>query len=315
MDVLGEISKRRLVRHGQADKRYMIVSLMVVALLLLVVSRHSAEASVFEKARESVTDAAAPVLNILSGPIKAIGDAIGSVQDYFGVIEENRMLKEEQAELLQWKAEALRLRDLLSKYDRLLSLEAPPEIAHVQGHVVGESNGPFLRAMIVNVGADQDIERGQAVIDDYGLVGHVVTAGRKASRILLLTDLNSRIPVYIEEADIQAILGGRYDEAPRLEFLDTADLTGLAEGQRVLTSGRGGVLPRGLPVGVIGGIGEDGATVELYSDYDRTDVVSVLRYDFPTDVTPVETPFGELNAPSAEGAGDAAALNAAAANG
>jgi len=279
MQVLGQDRRREFGRTS--ERRFVIVFLMTLSFFLSVSSLYAAQASVFEKARENVVDVAAPILAFFAGPIQFVGDVFGDVDDYFAVRARNKELEHELAELQAWKHEALRLREQLSRYDRLMQIERAPDWSHVAARVIGESNGPYKHTMIVNVGKEDYVREGSAVVDDYGLIGHVLTAGNGASRILLLTDLNSRVPVYVEGANAQAILVGQYAERPVLKFISAPDPDDLAPGQRVLTSGRGGVLPRGLPVGELDAIGRGGPLVSLYSDFDRTDVVQVILYEFP----------------------------------
>ena len=285
MDVLGQDRREGLGRR--AESRASLILLTLVSALLLLSSLYSAEASVFKKARETVVDAAAPVLELLARPIAFVQGLVGSVTDYFHVLEQNEALREENAELRQWMNEALALREILSRYERLQTYYKPLGAMPIDAFVVGESNDSYVHSMIVNAGAGEGVARGQAVVDDFGLVGRIVDAGRSASRILLLTDVQSRVPVYVEEADVEGILVGRTKARPAISFTASSDEVVFSPGQRVLTSGAGGTLPRGLPVGVVVAEREGEAIVDLYANYARTRLVRVINYEFPT-VEPVE---------------------------
>ncbi|MEM7525466.1 MAG: rod shape-determining protein MreC, partial [Pseudomonadota bacterium] len=113
-------------------------------------------------------------------------------------------------------------------------------------------------------------------VDGEGLVGRVVGVGDRAARLLLLTDFNSRVPVKVLPSGRRAILTGANDDAPRLSFLDA--VAGVASGDRVVTSGDGGVFPPDLLVGAVAVIGEYGARVQVSADYERLEFVRVLRY-------------------------------------
>ena len=154
-----------------------------------------------------------------------------------------------------------------------------------------ESNDAFSHSMLVNVGSDEGVAHGQAVIDPSGLVGRIVDVGKAASRILLLTDVQSRVPVYIEGADVEGLLVGRTKARPAITFTQSSEPVIFEPGQRVLTSGAGGVLPRGVPVGVVSEDHKGEAIVDLYANYARTRLVRVLNYKFPTvDPDEVATP-------------------------
>lgn len=279
MDYLGQDRREGLGR--KAHSRFTLVLLILVSVLLLLSSLYSAQASVFKKAREGVMDAASPVLSLFAGPVAYINGVAGSIGDYFNVMEQNKALRQENAELRQWMNEALELRETVATFKALEGYIAPPEAQPISAFVIGEANDAFARSMIVNAGRANNVEVGQAVIGDAGLVGRIVEAGAEASRVLLLTDIQSRVPVYIEGADVEGILVGNTRSDPVISITAGADDFQAEPGQRVLTSGAGGALPRGLPVGVIRGDTRGGVAVDLYANYARTRMVRVINYAFP----------------------------------
>ena len=279
MDVLGQERREGLGR--KANSRFLLVLLMALSVLLLLSSLYSAQASVFKKARESVIDAASPVMSLLAGPIATVNGVVGYVSEYFSVLEQNRALRSENSELRQWMDEALELREIVTEFEGLQNYQTPPRAQAIDAFVIGEANDAFARSMIVNAGRARNVENGLAVVDSNGLVGRVVDAGTNASRVLLLTDTQSRIPVYIEGADIEGILVGTTRNQPIISTVATNDEVTLLPGQRVLTSGAGGVLPRAVPVGVVDGDARDGVSVDLYTNYSRVRMVRVINYQFP----------------------------------
>ena len=150
MEVLGQDRREGLGRR--ANSRALLAPLTVVSALLLLSSLYSAEASVFRKARESVLDAAAPILALFAGPIAYFQDVVGDVGDYFKVIEQNKALRAENAELRQWMDEALALRKTLAQYERLKAFQAPPDATPINAFVIGDSNDAYNHAMLVNAG-------------------------------------------------------------------------------------------------------------------------------------------------------------------
>ena len=280
MEFLGQDKREGLGRR--ANSRFILILLLLVSVLLLLSSLYSAQASVFKKAREGVIDAASPVLELAARPIAYVNDLFGYVSDYFRVLEENEALREENAELRQWMDEALELRALIAAYEGLQSYQAPPEAQPIDAFVIGEANDAFARSMIVNAGRARNVESGQAVVNESGLVGRIVDTGVNASRVLLLTDIQSRVPVYVEGADIEGILVGKTSDRPVISVTENADFVAAEPGQRVLTSGAGGVLPRGLPVGAVDSQGDGGIVVSLYANYVRTRMVRIMNYEFPS---------------------------------
>ena len=118
--------------------------------------------------------------------------------------------------------------------------------------VIANSGGGYVRAVMVNAGTEQGLSRGQAAITGAGLVGRLTEVGNRAARVLLLTDLNSRIPVVVEGSHVNAMLAGDNSERPRLIYASEPEA--LKIGDRIVTSGEGGIFPPGLPVGMVAGL-------------------------------------------------------------
>ena len=294
MEYLGQDRREGLGR--KSAPRFVLVLLILVSVLLLLSSLYSAQASVFKKAREGVIDAAAPVLELVAGPVAYVNELFGYVGDYFRVLEQNEALREENAELRQWMQDALELRTIVASYEGLQTYQAPPEALPIDAFVIGEANDAFSRSMIVNAGRARNVETGQAVVDENGLIGRIVHTGANASRVLLLTDIQSRVPVYIEGADAEGILVGNTRKKPVIDIVAGADDVAPAPGQRVLTSGAGGALPRGLPVGVVDRVSGGDIVIGLYADYVRTRMVRIINYEFPDPDDAAALSSGDLTA-------------------
>jgi rod shape-determining protein MreC len=279
MDVLGKEGRQAFGLRSNSQVGLLLFSL--VSLILLLSSLYAAEASVFKKARETALEAASPVLAFFSGPIAWVQDRVGDVGDYFRVLEQNKALREENAALRQWEDEARSLRGVISALQELDAYEQPPEAKPINALVIGEANEAYAHSMIVNAGADDGVKRGYAAVDERGMIGRIVDVSSNAARILLLNDVQSRIPVFVEGSYVEGLLVGRSTSRPAISITMLADADKIAPGQRVITSGAGGVLPRGLTVGVIDRVNEKEALVDLSADYARTRMVRVLSYEFP----------------------------------
>lgn len=286
--------------------RVPLIFMVSLAAALLLLGR--AETYVVDRARQVVTDLAAPLLEMASRPVAAARRVVESTDQYAYVFDENERLRVENAQLHEWKERAVQLEAKLARFEALLNVQVDPEISYVTGRVVGDSGGPFVETFIVNVGVAHGVESGQAVIDTQGLLGRIVATGPDASRILLLTDLNSRVPVVIESTQVRAILSGDNSSTPRLDFLPPG--AEIKAGERVVTSGHGGLLPPGLPVGTIVDNGDGLFTVQTYSDRTKLDMVRVLQYLFPTKVEAQDPPpIFRDDAPPAPAAAPATAAN------
>ncbi|MEZ5919890.1 MAG: rod shape-determining protein MreC [Parvularculaceae bacterium] len=287
MDVLGRNSRDRIGARPASNVGLLLFSL--VSLIMLLSSLYAAEASVFRKARETAIEVAAPVLNLISAPLAWVNDRVGDVSDYFRVLEQNNALRQENAALRQWEGEARSLRALVASLEELGAYKAPPEAKPINAFVIGEANEAYAHSMVVNAGVKDGVMRGLAAVDGQGLIGRIVDVSNDASRILLLNDIQSRIPVFVEGSYVEGLLVGRSSTKPAISISMLADIDRVKPGQRVVTSGAGGVLPRGIDVGVIATVTEKEALVDLSADYARTRMVRIINYRFP-EVAPNELP-------------------------
>lgn len=279
MDVLGQ--EKREVFGGRSNSHIGLLLFSLVSLILLLSSLYAAEASVFKKARETALETASPVLSLFSGPIGWVNDRIGNVGDYFRVLEQNKALREENEALRQWEEEARSLRSVINALDELDVYKAPPEIAPINAFVIGEANEAYAHSMIANAGSKDGAALGLAAVDERGMIGRIVDISPNASRILLLNDIQSRIPVFVEGSFVEGLLVGRSTTNPTIAITMLANGDRIEPGQRVVTSGAGGVLPRGLAVGVVKSVNDEEAVVELAADYARTRLVRIINYKFP----------------------------------
>ncbi len=292
---------RTALPFREFSHRISLIFMLTLAAALLLLGR--AETYVFDRARQVVTDLAAPLLEVASRPVAATRRLIERTDEYAYVFDENERLRAENARLLAWKEEALKLQAKVARYEALLNVQVDPSIDYVSGRVVSDSGGPFIDTVLVNVGREQGVRSGLAVIDSDGLVGRVVATGPQASRVLLLTDLNSRVPVVVEPAQYKAILAGDNTEWPTLEYLATQ--SAVSAGDRVVTSGDGGLIPAGIPVGLVIQTSDGDLRVQTFSDRGRLDFVRVLQYEFPSQVRrqdPPELLQGDAEGESAEAA-------------
>jgi rod shape-determining protein MreC len=264
----------RLSLARRAAGRMTVPFLIGISAIMIVVGK--ADQVVFESVRNFVTDAAAPVLEMLARPVAALDVAVGHVQDILAVYQENARLTEENERLLAWQQVALRLSSENTQLRDLLKLVPEPPISYLTARVIADSGDAYARSLIVNAGRENGVARGQAAVSGEGLVGRVSEVGSRTARILLITDLNSRVPVIIERSRQRAILVGDNSERPGLRYLDSGNAVSL--GDRIVTSGQGGVFPPGLPVGVVAAVDRELPRVEPYAALLRSDYLRLLDY-------------------------------------
>src|SRR5580700_2851815 len=156
---------------------------------------------------------------VVREPLGNFGRWVDSAGEVFTVYRENLKLKEENARLRQWRNVAVVLQERVRRYQLLLHAIPDPELSSVMAQVIGRSSRPFQQTMILDAGKSNGVKPGQAVVDSRGMIGRIFIAGDHTSWVILLTDLNSRIPVTIEPGNIQAIMAGDNSSEPSIEVV------------------------------------------------------------------------------------------------
>ena len=258
-------------------QRFAFLALIAATFALMMLGK--ADVVVLERFRSIAVDAVTPILDGLSRPAATISDLANRVREIAAVDEENKRLRADNERLLHWQYAARELATENEQLKALLNLTAPPAQSFVTARVVGDAGGAFVRSLLVNAGERDGVKKGQAAVTGNGLVGRVVTVGERSARVLLITDLNSRIPVELESSREQAILAGDNTDLPQLVHL--ADRAPVSVGERVVTSGQAGAFPPGLPVGVVTAVSDSGIRVQPYIEWSRLAFIRVI--DFGTN--------------------------------
>lgn len=275
---------------------------ILVLLSGAIVVLGKADQLLFNSVRTSVTDTLAPVLNVVAEPLNAVGDIVDRAKMVVTTYQENLRLETENQKLLQWQQVARNLDAENRELRGLLKAIPNTALSYVTAPVIANSGGAFVRMILVNAGVADRVARGQAAITGEGLVGRLTEVGDRASRVLLITDLNSRIPVTIENTHVAAVLAGDNSERPRLMYLPSAEAVKV--GDRIVTSGEGGVFPPGLPVGVVSVVDATGPRVEPYVEMSQLGYVLVVDYGLSRALPP---PLPTLTRPSKRGKNDSEA--------
>ncbi len=255
-------------------QRFAFVLLLTSAVAIMLVGK--ADPLAFERARTEVTDFVTPLLDAIAQPVATGARVIEEAEQLIALRDENARLREENARLKQWQAAALNLQSENEQLRDLLSYEPKDSVRYVTARVVGDRGGAFVRSILINEGSEAGVKKGQAAVVGDGLLGRVASVGENSARVLLITDLNSRIPVMVQETRIRAVLAGDNSQNPRLVFL-SANAT-LKKGQRIVTSGHGDVFPPGLPVGEITEVGESGVRVRPFASEDRLRFIRLVDF-------------------------------------
>ncbi|MGB3456796.1 MAG: rod shape-determining protein MreC [Litorimonas sp.] len=233
-------------------------------------------------------DVQAPVAQWLGAPFRQVEQVASDVEDGRRALKENRALR---AELQVLRSENDRLKAARERQRRLEALLAVPRTGDIPDQriavrAVSDASSPFVRSLLIGSGRDDGIKDGYPVLSDSGLIGHIVSTGRRSARILRLDDLNSRVAVASERTGARAILKGSNEAQPQLAFV--ADPEGWAPGDRIVTSGDDGRLPAGISVGTL--LSGEAMPVQLDFLDDPVDWVFVLPYEGVADPDDADLP-------------------------
>ena len=254
--------------------RFAYFGLIAAAFGLMMLGK--VDTLLMDRVRVHVVDAVAPILDALSRPAAAIENAIVTGREFARIHEENATLRGEVEKLRQWESAARHLENENESLKTLLKWAPPPEAIFVTARVIADTGGTFVHSMIVGAGTRDGIKKGLVVMTGDGLAGRIASVGNHSSRLLLLTDLNSRIPAIVERTRTRAILAG--DNTDRLRLVYLSDGGAVTAGDRIVTSGHGGVFPPGLPIGVVISVAESGVLVKPFVERARLEFVRVVDF-------------------------------------
>lgn len=262
--------------------RFAFALLLAGAFALMLLGK--ADVLLVERFRSSVADVLAPVLEVLSRPAASVSDAVAAARRLRDLRTENERLRVDNDRLERWQHVARRLEAENKALRALTNYVLEPNVAFITARVIADAGGAFVRSAMINAGSNQHVRRGLAAVSGDGLIGGVVEVGDRHARILLITDLNSQIPVVVERTRDPAVLAGDNTRLPRLVYLPQN--AQVLTGDRIVTSGHGGVFPAGLPIGVVTAIDEGSIKVMPYVDWNRLEYIRLLDYGLDGVVKP-----------------------------
>ncbi|WP_322889975.1 MULTISPECIES: rod shape-determining protein MreC [unclassified Yoonia] len=282
-----------------APVRNLLVGVLVLA-LLGVFAVWRIDSPRVERLRMAVIDRVLPSFDWVMAPVSAAADLIADFQSYQRLAAQNQDLRRELQQMKAWREAALQLEQENAKLLDLNNVRIDPKLTFVTGVVMTDSGSPFRQSVLLNVGARDGIIDGWPTMDGIGLAGRIAGVGRETSRVLLLTDTSSRIPITILPSGQRAILAGDSTQNPLIEFLE--DRAVVRPGDRVVSSGDGGVFPADLLVGQVALGTDNRLRVRLAADYQRLEFLRVLRarpHEVINDPGRLLTPMPEVYGPSA----------------
>ena len=265
-------------------QRFAFLFLVVGAFALMLLGK--ADTLLVERIRTAVGDAAAPILEFIARPIDSISGAVEGIGELADLRARNVFLERENERLRHWQTVARRLEAENTALRSLTDMAPDPRLRFVTARVVGDQGGAFARSVLVNAGNRDGVAKGQAAITSEGLAGRVAEVGVRSARVLLVTDINSRIPVLVGEGRDRAILAGDNTNQPRLRYLVPGAEIG--PGDHVVTSGHGAIFPPGLPIGVVTQASETTLRVQPFVDWAHMEFLRLADYELPGTLLPAQ---------------------------
>jgi len=266
-------SRARAEDFARPVRRVLVGGLLIFLIALFALWRIDNPRA--ERFRAMVVDRFVPSFDWAFVPVTAFAGMIEDFQSYARIHEQNQELKRELQQMKAWKEAALQLEQENAKLLALNEMQLEPKLTYIGGVVLADSGSPFRQSVLLNVGSHDGIRDGWAATDGLGLVGRISGVGANSSRVLMLTDSSSRLPITIQPSGQTAILTGQNVPRPLISFLEAPDQ--IRPGDRVVSSGDGRVFPAGLLVGQVA-LGNDGRfRVSLAADYERLEFLRVLR--------------------------------------
>lgn len=255
-------------------KKFALVILFLSAFALMLVNK--TDTVIIEKTSSLATDIVSPMIDVLVIPAKLVANAYDYFRELKQIHKDNQKLRDENKELLlvQNRMRALEIENKI--LSNLLNYTPPSEATYTTSRVIAEEGDAFSHSLIAYTGASDNVKKGQVALSEKGVIGRVDKVGQMYSKIILVTDINSKIPVMVERTRVRGMLSGDNTATPKMIFIPlSAELT---IGDRIITSGVAGVFPPGLPVGKISSIEKNEVKIKLFSNLERLEYIKIIDY-------------------------------------
>ncbi len=261
-------SDKARIRH----RRIAHTLLVVFSFSLMFLGK--ADVSALRSARMGVADFVAPLVDLVSAPVRGIETMVQGIRTVASLRAENVRLQAENSMLKRWRRRAEILESENRQLRSVAGAVAPDRRRAVTARAVTAPGGAFAHTVLVANGSDQGIQPGNPVVTADGLVGLVVDVGLAYSRVLMISDINAQIPVILSSSSWPGVTVGNNGPFLTLQFVPEEAAPKV--GELVLTSGHGGVLPAGVPVGRVDLVGDEFVRVRPAVDLRNLSYVSIL---------------------------------------
>ena len=273
------IAIRSAFLKKQTKQKFSLLSLISLSIIILILS--SFDYKIIKTVRSGINEIIYRGSFVISAPEKIVKNLNTEIRNHFALYSNSKKLERELNEYRSQKIsldilkfENQKFRQQLDDY--LISTEI------VFSKIIIDNKSPFLRSIVINKGSRDGIKSGMAVLDQQYLVGKVIEVNFGTSRVLLLSDINSNIPITISPGNLLAIATGTGKDQAKVNFLKKTHFDKITNDSLVYSSGTGGLIKSGVPIGRITNfdskIDED-INIEFFSDFSQLQYVSVVAFD------------------------------------
>ena len=262
-------------QYSTALARLVLAAMIVMLLAIFLLWR--IDNPRIEKMRMAIIDVVAPNFAWVAIPVTGTVNLVRSAQSYNSIYRQNQELRREIQQMKAWKEAALSFEQENARLLNLNKVKLDPKFTHITGVVLADSGSPFRQTVLLNVGARDGIIDGWAAMDGIGLVGRISGVGDRTARVIMLSDNSSRIPVTIEPTGQYALMVGDNSSRPPIDFVE--NLEAVRPGDRVVSSGDGGVFPAGLLIGQVVQSSSGRLRVRLAADIQRLEFLRIIRHE------------------------------------
>lgn len=287
---------RLSVLTRQALSRLTLPALFALSFAVMLIGK--ADTVLVDQARVQLGDALGPLYALLARPAAELRASVADLATLWSMRTDNARLRAEVRELRRWQDVALALEQENARLKSLLTWIPDPSVPFVTARVVADDGGLYARAVLLALGPKHGVRKGEIALDGTGLVGRVTEVGTRTARVLLITDISSRIPVLIQPpakpataqpapasaspappparpSGEKAIMAGTNGSSPRLLYWSEA---APEEGARVVTSGEANAFPPNLPVGTVHWTATHVPEVVPAADMDHLAILRLFDY-------------------------------------
>ena len=273
---------RLSIQARQALARLTLPVLIVVSFGAMLLGK--ADTLLAERARTALSDGLAPIYAVLSNPLGRIHATVTEIATLWDMRDENARLRADNEKLRRWQSIALALDTENQRLKASLNWIPDPDASFVTARVVADAGGVYAKAVLLSVGPNHGIRKGEIAVDERGLIGRITEVGSRTARVLLITDLNSRIPVILETSRAHAILVGTNGARPRLQYWPEGIVP--REGERIVTSAEANAFPANLPIGTVHYTASGAPEVEPAAMLQKLEIVRIFDYGLNGVIAP-----------------------------